>query len=806
MKKIIQRTLNNSTLPDYREVVITFIDDDGVNKQETIFVTIKIGEKDQYYLDEAQRHFENKYHIPSTLPRRARIKKKPLLIAVASLVLVAGITTGVTLGVVLSNGGNVETEDKFDKMKTYYKDYLIRNTNIDNYKDLTAKEILERGAYWKKNDEGQNVYTKLIKKTMVGVTTYYMEDINYEDGSNRDSWPAASHISQAKAIAITAEVKNDPEIMEIAAGMTYYWVYNNFRNTNWWHNDLGAGANDLANLGIFTYDHLNEQGKSMLVSKVANASMYYRPSLLTHAGTNLFDYADITLRSSIFTKNEEEFKTVVNRIEEEITDRHLEGFQKDGSFFQHGQQVQIASYGKGVIRLAKVLKAISVSGEKFSEEKMHIIERYLLTGLRNMTHKGYLNYSAMSREHVRKNNLSAANNNFSQFSEYLDIDSFTRKEDLKDYLDSIDNKEACADELIYFDRAKMITMNLDGLYMSFKGTDSYLTNTECVNSENRLGLNLSYGTNTCVMDDGDEYYNISPLWNYAYIPGTTSIQLVDETIEDFTIPEKTDMLIRNIAHLDYKDELYEQQLPEQKTGNDIMYNGAIYPNNANAVTPTEIAVLMQKSVHHEENKFTVTCIATKDGMLLLGNGLTYTGSKTGYRFTTNRKLHTTLEQSFYKGDKRFNIDADNGKWMTHGNALYKIVDYENGYAPASNPDNRIIAEKPQLEIYGAWARNRNPSEGEVGLDASGNLLLAYIQHDSATNEEYAYSIQPTTKENMDFKLYHNSSEDGVQEVALPNGKTVIVFYKNLGTTYTDHNNYKYEPNEVKEGQVIIYDN
>lgn len=805
MKKNAVYQIVESTIKDHHEVLVTFIDENGESTHNVFFIENKSGADEKYYLNEAKKQFALKHPNKPKVKKKHHSKKKTVLVAVLSCVAVAAIATGVTLGVVLTqnNSGQVE-EDKFDKMKAYYRDYLIRNTNINNYKDLSAQEIMERGVYWRQ-DGGVNYYTKLLTKKIAGIDTYYMEDINYLDGSNRDSWAASSHVSQALAIAVTGAVKNDPAITDIATRMTYYWVYNNFRNTNWWHNELGAGANTLANLGIFTYDHLNEQGKSMLVSKVANASFYYRPSLLTHSGTNLFDYADITLRSSIFRKNEEEFNLVVSRIEQEITDEHLEGFQKDGSFFQHGQQVQIASYGKGVIRLAKVLKAMSVSGKKFAEEKMHIIERYLLTGLRNMTHKGYLNYSAVSRELVRKNNLSADANNFSQFSEYLDIPDFTKKEELQAYLDAIKNKEACAEELVYFNRAKMITLNLDGLYMSFKGADSYLTNTECVNSENRLGLNLSYGTNTCVMDEGTEYYNISPLWNYAYIPGTTSIQLFDtkDTGKDeFQNPEAVDERIYvNIVDKIYGDQLYERQLPEADTTGSIVYSGELKVSNSNSVDGDKVAVLMQKSVHHDEHKFTVSCVACKDGMLLLGAGLTYTGEKTGTVFTdgtSSRKLHTTLDQSFYKGDDKFNISPDN-KTMTHGNAVYKVIG-----------DNTISIQKPDLNIKNAWARNRNPATGEGDLDAKGKILLAYIQHDGREDESYAYSIQPKSLASKNFVVYNNNG--GVQEVGLPDGKTVIMSYMTttVEAPYKDHDWKATDPNKdrhehvLEPGEIIIY--
>ena len=85
---------------------------------------------------------------------------------------------------------------------------------------------------------------------------------------------------------------------------------------------------------------------------------------------------------------------------------------------------------------------------------------------------------------------------------------------------------------------------------------------------------------------------------------------------------------------------------------------------------------MQKSVSHKENKFTVTCFGCEDGMVLVGSDLEYTGEVTGPGkfFATPRTIHTTLEQCNYKGSHKLSED---GKELTHGNVVYKILDNDN---------------------------------------------------------------------------------------------------------------------------------
>lgn len=695
---------------------------------------------------------------------------------------------------------NLSEADEFDTMRATYRQY-VEKTN-----EKTIKEYIEMDI--------KTITDQLIIEDNHGLTTYYWNNIDYTDDMNRDSWPAANHVSRTLYIAIAAKLTEDKEIakakLNIALGLTYYWIFHNYRNANWWQNELGA-LNNLGTLGLYVYDYLNDLGQSAFMGKMRQGSLYYRPSLTTHTGANLFDYADITLKSAIITKNRPELKCTVKRIADEIIYRDGgEGFQRDGSFFQHGRQLQIASYGKCIIRLGKLLHVLAKCSYKVSQEKLNIVSKYILTGLQSMTHKGYINYSAVSREHCRVNNLDAEANNFQQFEYYTTLEDFPQVDELKRYLDDLKNKKSNFDGIRYFDVAKMVAMNIDGLYMSFKGTDSNLTNTECVNDENRLGLNLSYGTNTCVMDNGDEYYNVCPVWDFAYIPGTTSYQLSNKPIGVFDPIEnydsylvESDKMIMDIVTGEkdekgtvikqyYNDALYERFLPAANEDNDYLYRDGRDKN---------IVYILQRSCHHDENNFTVTSIATTEGMLLLGADLEYTGEKTGQYFADHgygdRYLHTTIEQ--FRGTNA-NLTEDK-KSLTINNALYKIVDSKNTITLEKRPG-----------FNGHWKRNKRPVLEGTNPDQpkSDDVILAYINHGiggKGNKYQYAYSIQPTTKSEINFIVHNNFDVNKVQEVTAPcteNSKlvykTVIVPYEDVDN-YVDHNG---KTHNLKKGEVITY--
>lgn len=658
--------------------------------------------------------------------------------------IIAVISTGVFLFIFAiclnSCVGNVD----LSKVKDAYTQDILENTDISPYDTKSVEDIKK----------------ELAVKVVDGIETCYFTNIDYKTDNNRAEWKANNHNANTLKIAIAAIKSGNDELKDIAIKLTYYWVFNNFKNTNWWQNDLGA-TEAVAKIGVLLHGELNDKGQAALEGKVRNCSFKYNPSLKNHTGANLFDYADISVKSSIIDDDVDEFNVAFNTIADEITTETPEGFVPDGSFFQHGRQIQNASYGTAICRLGRIIKMISASNKYFSDDKMTIIENYILSGLRCSIHKGYISYIPASRTYTRPETpLDAKIFNTKQLAYYLDIPNFKNKTTLSNFIEDLKNKNSTFEGIKYFNVAKFLTMNIDDVYMSFNGSDNTLINSECVNNENQLGLNLSYATNTCVMDDGKEYVNNGPLWKYDYIPGTTSFNL-DSGKEDEQLIE-----IKGNPNL-YDDPLFETMLPAPDENGNIVYGGGFSEEN-------NIACLMQKSVSHKENKFTVTCFGCEDGMVIVGSDLEYTGEVTGPGkfFTTPRTIHTTLEQCNYKGSHKLSED---GKELTHGNVVYKILDNDNKMQVSTQ------------EITGSWQRNNPDFKNEV-KPVTGNTLLAFIEHGSNKAKGYAYSIQPKSREDKKFELI-DTGDSNIHAVKLPNGKVVAAFYKNGSF---DYNGNKYE--------------
>lgn len=661
----------------------------------------------------------------------------------------------------------ISFKEDAENMINAYKEIMCETIDSSYYDGKTVDQIMHDAEH------------PILEKTISGVPTYYFDNLDYDDIVTRDDfWPAKDHAIWARAIALSAYKSKNDNVMEIARKLIGFWVLEEHRCSNWFWNEIG-GNRDISGAAIYCFDSLPEKTQVALLGRLERSSFYYRPETKTHTGSNLVDFADITLKSSLLRKNKEEFNMAVTRMEEEITDENVEGFQKDGEFFQHGQHVQTtSSYGRSAFRMGGFMRVVNQSKlRKFNKKKLDIISRYIADGLAPATHKGIFNYLTMSREYVRQGHMDTHDtsiNVHSNIKNFIETEGMPRANEIKEYSDNVDNLKSTFSGLRYFDKGRMIMINTDDLYLSFKGTADYLVNTECNSDENRLGLNLSYGTNTCVMDTGLEYNNIIPVWDYAYLPGTTSYQLADPSTsgkeEDFDkYFYDSDQMIDSIrSDTYYKDGTYIQRLPATDESGEYgyYYGGGIDEENG-------VAYLMQRSCHHKENYFTVTCIATKDGMVLLGADTKYDGSVTegpGKLFDSkSRTLHTTLEQAFAKPEQT--SLSDDSKELTFGNAFYRILD----------SDNKIILN--EKEVTGDWRRNRKHDyTTEDPITVTSSTTKAYINHTDRSNAKYAYSIQHKNHQDEKFELVHNFDNDNknkVQEVKLPNGLYAIASYEHV---------------------------
>ena len=230
-----------------------------------------------------------------------------------------------------------------------------------------------------------------------------------------------------------------------------------------------------------------------------------------------------------------------------------------------------------------------------------------------------------------------------------------RKDELVSFLSHLRGGEP-TDMTRYFPVAAMLCHHFNGLYVGAKFMNDRTLGAEICNSEGELCRNMSYGTHTCIMKSGREYRDINPVWDYAHIPGTTSIEESDD-----------DLLAR-------KNWVF-----------------AAHPNQCFCGAQNGRRAVICELAQHDGTQALVTHFAFEDGFVCLGAGITD---------ANGRPLVTTVDQCWRAGDTEITDRA-----TVHNGIRYTALD-------------GTVMDTAIREQVGSWRRNNaalsdRPVKGDV---------------------------------------------------------------------------------------------
>lgn len=664
----------------------------------------------------------------------------------------------------------------FALLRSNFKNMLVNTTSINYFKNKNKEQI--RACF--------------DKEDIAGIETYKFKDIDYDAKVYRTEFPHRAHLDRALELAIIAEVSNDAELKEMVRKLEYHWVFKNYRSPNWYENEIGT-VRSLTNVGIFQYDDLNDKAKAAFDGKVRNGSIYYHPGLELHSGANLIDYAQNTFKSGIITHNINEADCAYNRLMEEIKENDKEGFQDEGSYFQHGRLLSTGSYGNvATSKLGTFFTTLKGSKYKVPKEKLKIVLNCILTGLRYLTHRNYKSYFIEGRGFCDPDPYIFSINNLKS---YLTIDGVedADKKELTDFFAKHDNKQSTFSGIKVFPKARVITSNIDDVFIGFKGTDPITVNSECLNNENELAYNLSYGMNTCIMQSGLEYENLSPVCDFSFMPGAVSR---DYGFEDLEVTEEQKFFKTGDRDIfakisDLKNERFEDKVETYR--DDAKKELYVY-GYADELANNEVASIYQQGKHSKKTtdkkefkgqEFTVSCFSTPKGMAILGAGMNDLDGDGSNRYVTLQQCTIDKEK-----DK---VTLDGGeKTLTHN---YKNGDIDTNVIYKSLNNSQITLR--ENTVNGNYKRNHSTYKPGVDTSYTHDTMIAYMPIDNES--KYAYSIQ--TKNEDAFAVASNTTD--VQAIVLPgNKKIAAVFYSKDKTKQSfEYNTKKYElSKEFIDGQ------
>jgi len=548
----------------------------------------------------------------------------------------------------------------------------------------------------------------------------YFDDIDYAQ-QDVAIWDALNHINRIldKLMSVGKEAAlADQALLEDINGALDYWYDNDFKNPNWWYNQIGL-VNALSAVTIMLIDVLTPERIAKSAEIIKRGSVAGCPAILNWTGANLVWGIRDTVYHALIIGDRDLMMQASQRVADEIylAEGGSEGIKPDMSFYQHGPMLYNCGYGRSFTRETAQLIAI-LSGSDFavSTDKVRLFEKFVLEGQRYMMRGQYVDYQAIGREIARPNAVSAA-----PFADALKVLRKTaecsRFDELEDYYKALSTGEDSFTGTKYFPFCYFVSHNTPDFRISVKGYHTHYKGTEWGLRENRLGYNLNYGGVMTMMADGDEYFNINPVFDYSAVPGTTAPRWDDAKLWDKSVG-------------DWKSE----------TG---------VNNDCNGFIDGQRGVMYMRLEHDGISGFKAF-FPFEDGMICLGCELD--GPET---------LYTTVNQTFAQDglfDKR---EIAKGESIVNGGFRYVNLSDAPMYAEAKN-------------VTGSWYKN-SPAESDAPVSAD----IFTVQIDHSEVKSYAYAVLAKNADVSKIAAIVNTGSE--QSITFTDGMKIAVIRDEEGS-------------------------
>lgn len=348
-------------------------------------------------------------------------------------------------------------------------------------------------------------------------------DINYQD-TEKANWKNLQHLTRLRDLALVWESPGSVYFQDlklrglIHSGLNH-WLEMRYKNSNWWHNEIGV-PEYMRDLIILLRDEL-----SAPELKGAMEVMGQYRIRENWVGANLTWSADLGFHYAALSNDAKQMEFCRNLIVKEIKISTDEGVQPDFSFHQHGPRLQMYQYGRAFlwenVRLAWQLRGTALA---FPEDKIRILNDFALKGWQWMargiyTVPGTLDRSASRLDALKSADLTGLIPYFIELSPQHKK-AFTR-------LARIQRGKATLSGHRYYPYSDFTVYHNKNFSFFLKTISSRTLATESINSENLKGNLLNSG-DAYLISTGKEYFNLMPVWDWAYLPGLTAFKGADK--------------------------------------------------------------------------------------------------------------------------------------------------------------------------------------------------------------------------------------------------------------------------------------
>ena len=339
--------------------------------------------------------------------------------------------------------------------------------------------------------------------------------------TNREHWKAVEHLPRLLSIVKAyylpgTKFTHDPRVLKQCLTSLRFWLMKDPHNTNWWHNEIGV-PQQIGEILVILGDDAPMDLRS------AGAELMKRANWKRQTGANLTDETRIQVMRGCITGSTDLISQGYERTWQEVrlAGEGEDGMQADHSFHQHGPLLYCRGYGSvfsdDIIEFVKYAKGTSF---EMPADQQKLFDDYLLGGPQWMTRGGYWDFGACGRGIVRPNTTHGSN--LAEIKPMAGFDGPDQQvlQSAADRLEAGDDKSAPVGNRQYW-LSDYMAHRQANYFASVRMYSTRTLDTDgLTNGENRKTHHIADGA-TCLMVNGNEYFNIYPVWDWLKIPGTT---------------------------------------------------------------------------------------------------------------------------------------------------------------------------------------------------------------------------------------------------------------------------------------------
>lgn len=356
-------------------------------------------------------------------------------------------------------------------------------------------------------------------------------DIDYSR-DDRTNWPPQKHLERlATWTSDYTNPKNkwfgDDALYGRIVKALQFWQDRDPNCNNWWYNQIA----EPQALGVMLIQM--RDGKRQVPKDLETAILQRMrtdggdPDKWT--GANRTDICMHWMYRSCLERNENDMEKAMRLIFDPVRYTTEEGFQHDGSYFQHGQQLYIGGYGEVILKCLTEV-AMYARGTKYAmpDDKVQLVSRFMRETYYPAIRGRYMLFDIMGRSISRRNILDKRFT--SVFCNRMAILDPAHAQEFKDIAARLKGEEpasfAVTPRHTHFFRADYTMHVRPGYTFDVRMSSTRTSRVEYGNRENLKGYFAADGCDALVKR-GNEYLNIAPAWNWTMLPGTTAPQVRD---------------------------------------------------------------------------------------------------------------------------------------------------------------------------------------------------------------------------------------------------------------------------------------